>query len=82
MKTERKKSARIALFFVSCGLYVTFFVFFLLFGKGLQIILPGLLLTGFFVVFFITEKIPFIAKRPVVKAIVYIAVVFAAALMI
>ncbi len=70
MTENMKKSIRIASVFVSSGLMISFFVFFLLFGKGLQILVPLMLFCLFFIVFFLLEKIPFISRRPVIKAII------------
>lgn len=70
MTDNMKKSLRIACLFVSSGLMTSFLVFFLLFGKGLQILVPLMLFCLFFIIFFLLEKIPFISRRPVIKAII------------
>lgn len=70
MKNELKKSLKIACIFVSSGLFISFLVFFLLFGKGLQILMPILLSFSFFVLFFLLEKIPFISHRPLIKGLI------------
>ena len=69
MKNEMKKSAVTAALLIGIGLFSAFFVFFLLFGKGLQILMPIILFLLFFTVFFVLDKIPFIAKRPLLKAV-------------
>lgn len=77
MKSEFKKSLRIAALFAVCGLFISFFVFFLFFGKGLQIILPCILFFIFFIVFLLLEKLPFVSKHPIIKlmtAIVFIVI--------
>ncbi len=74
MNDELKKSLKIAALFISCGLFVLYFVFFLLFGKGLQILIPGILFIVFFAVYLVFEKIPFISERPALKAVLSVAV--------
>lgn len=70
MTDNMKKSLKIASVFVSSGLMISFLIFFLLFGKGLQILVPLMLFCLFFIIFFLLEKIPFISRRPVIKAII------------
>ncbi len=72
MKNEIKKSLMIASLLISMGLFSALFVFFLLFGKGLQILMPGILFVLFFAIFFIFDKIPFTAKHPFLKAVLCI----------
>ncbi len=69
MKNELKKSLKIAALFISFGLLISLFVFFLLFGKGLQILLPLIFFCIFFAVFFLFEKLPFIKRHTVLKII-------------
>lgn len=80
MKTELKKSVRVAAVLVSVGLAVSFFIFFLLFGKGLQLFMPLILFSLFFIVFIILGKNPFVARHPIIKII--IAAGFTALMMI
>lgn len=80
MKSEIKKSLRIASLFVACGLYVSFIVFFFLFGKGMQILMPGILLGLFFVIFLVLEKLPFVRSHPFVKVLLATASVCVVAL--
>lgn len=77
MKKELKKSARIALVLVSAGLMISLLVFFLLFGSGLQILMPLILFCIFFVVFLILEGFPFIRKHFVVKLIIAVVLILA-----
>lgn len=70
MKEELKKSLLIASLFISAGLFISLFSFFLLFGKGLQIIIPSILFAVFFIVFLILGKIPFIKRWFILKFII------------
>ncbi len=63
MKNELKKSVKTALLLVSTGLLITLFVFFLFFGKGLQLLMPLILFLIFFTVFLILEKLSFLSER-------------------
>ncbi|MBR3767506.1 MAG: hypothetical protein IKL10_04605 [Clostridia bacterium] len=74
MKKELLKSMKTAALFIAFGLFISFIVFFLLFGKGLQILMPFMLFFMFFFLFFVLEKLPFISKKPLLKLI--IAVIF------
>lgn len=75
MKKEALKALRITVIFIASGLAVSFFVFFILFGKGLQIFLPVILFAVFFTAFLLLEKIPLISKKPILKAILAIALI-------
>lgn len=75
MKKELKESLLIASLFVAVGLIVSFFIFFLLFGKGLQIIIPAILFSVFFIVFFILGKIPFIKRWFILKFIIALVLI-------
>lgn len=77
MKNEMKKSAVTAALLIGTGLFSAFFVFFLLFGKGLQILMPIILFLLFFTEFFVLDKIPFTAKHPLLKAVLCILTVIA-----
>lgn len=82
MKNETKKSIKIASLFISFGLLVALFVFFLLFGKGLQIFMPCILFSVFFILFIIFEKLSFISEHPILKAILGVCSVIAVALIV
>lgn len=77
MNSEFNKSVKTALLLVSLGLMTVFFAFFLFFGKGLQLLMPVILFSVFFIVFLLIEKLPFISTRLWLKII--IAVIFVAA---
>ncbi len=74
MKKEIYKSMLISSVFISVGLFASIFVFFLMFGKGLQILIPFILFTVFSLIFFLLGKLPFIKKHFVIQII--IAVIF------
>ena len=76
MKKYCKKSTRLVLMFISVGMLFTLGVFFVLFGKGLQLLLPVILTAIFFVLFFVCDKIPFVRKHPLVKAIIAVIFIF------
>ncbi len=82
MNKELIKSLRIALIFIASGLFLSLFVFLLLFGKGLQILLPIIMLPIFFIVFLLFEKVPFIARKPILKAVLTIVIIIAAIILI
>ncbi len=63
MKSEMKKSLKIAALLVSIGLFVCFALFFLFFGSGLQILVPLILFCGFLFSLAVLNRIPFTAKR-------------------
>lgn len=74
MNKEFLKSVKTASLFVSVGLFISLFAFFLFFGKGLQILIPFILFAVFFTVFLLCEKISFVREKPALKII--IALVF------
>ncbi len=82
MKNEMKKSAVTAALLIGIGLFSAFFVFFLLFGKGLQILMPCILFAVFFTLFFILGKISITAQRPLLKIIISILLVIVVAIII
>ena len=79
MTDNMKQALRFACVFTASGLMISFFVFFLFFGKGLQILMPLILFIVFFFTFVLLEKIPFVSHRPIIKAIVGIALIIIAA---
>lgn len=82
MKAEMKKSVKIAALFVGAGLLISLFVFFLFFGKGLQILMPCISVVVFFGLFLLFEKIPFLVKRPLLKAVFFVVAVIIAIVLI
>ena len=62
-----KKIVKTSLLFISVGFLLSLVVFFLLFGEGVQFLMPCILFVFFFICFFILEKIPFVRKHPIVK---------------
>ncbi len=82
MTENMKKSLKIASIFVSEGLFCSFLVFFLLFGKGLQILMPFILFGIFFTVFLFFEKIPFIRKHLILKLIIVFVLIAVSIMML
>lgn len=76
MKKELYKSMLISGVFISAGLFVSFFVFFLMFGKGLQILIPYILFAVYLVIFFVLRKLPFIKKYYILQLIIAVAFAF------
>lgn len=76
MTEELKKSVKTAALLVSAGLFVSFFAFFLFFGKGLQILIPFILTAAFFLIYLLCEKLSFIREHPFLKTV--IALIFIA----
>lgn len=73
-----KKTIKIPLLFISFGFLVSLVFFFLLFGEGIQFVMPFILFAFFFVCFLLFEKIPFIRKHPFIKlALAAALIVFA-----
>ncbi len=70
MKKELKNSVKIAALFISFGLMISLFAFFIFFGKGLQILLPLIFFCIFFAVLFLLEKLPFIKRHSIIKFII------------
>ena len=77
-----KKIIKTSLLFVSIGILLSLVVFFLLFGEGIQFVMPYILFVFFFTGFFIFEKIPFIKKRPLVKFLLYALLIIAAVVLL
>ena len=65
-----KRSVKIPLLFVSVGLLFAFCVFFVLFGEGLQLLMPFILFWIFFILQLILGKIPFTRKHPLVRLVI------------
>lgn len=82
MKNETKKSLTAVAFLISIGLITAFLLFFLLFGKGLQILMPCILFAVFFTLFFILGKISITAQRPLLKIIISVLLVIVVAIII
>lgn len=75
MKNELLRSVKIAALFISYGLLVSLIVFFLFFGKGLQLLMPFILFAVFFLLFLTLEKLPFTRRHPLLKFIAGVAFV-------
>ncbi len=75
MKKHIPEIVKISSIFVSSGLIICIILSLLLFGEGLQFIMPFLIFPVFFVVFLITELIPFFRKHPVLKVAVLLLTV-------
>lgn len=82
MKPIAKKSMRIAALLVSIGLFCGFCLFFLFFGKGLQILIPSILFCIFFFVLCALNRIPFTAKRTWLKALILVVLIVIAVLLL
>ena len=75
MKKHILKNLKISSLFAVSGLLICIVLSLLLFGEGLQFIMPFLIFPVFFVVALLTELIPFFRKHPVIKTIVLILTV-------
>lgn len=69
MKRDISEALKISSLFVSSGLIICIILSLLLFGKGLQFILPFLILPVFIVISLLSESIPFFRKHPILKFI-------------
>ncbi len=70
-----KRKIKIPLIFVSVGLLFAFSVFFILFGDGLQLLMPFILFWIFFACQLIMEKLPFTRKHALVRIAVSLALI-------
>ena len=69
MKRHIPEALKISSLFVSSGLIICIILSLLLFGKGLQFVLPFLIIPVFIAVSLLTELIPFFRKHKVIKVI-------------
>lgn len=82
MKNNFSEALKYSSLFVAFGLMISLSLFFLFFGKGLQFVLPFILIPLFFVIFLVSEKLPFVNKHPAVKIIIGLIAVLLVAVLI